>query len=42
MLGCRFSFQAYAKNVQGKAINGCLKTTEVLLDAGWTCAHLKV
>ena len=33
MLDCRSSFEAYAKNVQEKAINCSLKTIEVLLDA---------
>ena len=32
MLGCRFSFKAYAKNVREKAIKCSLKITEVLLD----------
>ena len=32
MMGCRFSFNAYAKNVREKATNCSLKTTEVLLD----------
>ena len=33
MLGCRFSFEAHAKNVIKKATTCSLKTTEVLLDA---------
>ena len=33
MLGCRFSFKACAKNIQGKATKCSLKTAEVLLDA---------
>ena len=33
MLDCRFSFEAYAKNVREKATKCSLKTTEVLLDA---------
>ena len=33
MLGCRFSFEAYVKNVQEKATKCSLKNTEVLLDA---------
>ena len=33
MIGCRFSFEAYAKNIQEKATKCSLKTTEVLLDA---------
>ena len=33
MLGCRFSFEVYAKNVQEKANKCSLKTTEVLLNA---------
>ena len=33
MLGCRFSFQAYAKNVRKKATKWSLKTNKVLLDA---------
>ena len=33
MLGCRFSFEAYAKNLRKKATKSSLKTTEVLLDA---------
>ena len=31
MLGSRFSLEEYAKNVQEKAINSSLKTTELLL-----------
>ena len=33
MLGCRFSFKSYAKNVQEKATKCSVKATEVLLDA---------
>ena len=33
MLGCRFSFQTYAKNLREKATNYSLNTSEVLLDA---------
>ena len=33
MLGCRFRFKAYAKNIKEKARKCSLKTTEVLLDA---------
>ena len=33
MLDCRFSFEAYAKNLREKATNCTLKTAEVLLDA---------
>ena len=33
LFGCRLSFEAYAKNVRGKATKRSLKTTEVLLDA---------
>ena len=33
MLGCRFSFEAYAKNVRTRATKCSLKTTENLLDA---------
>ena len=32
MLGCRLSFEAYAKIVREKATKCSLKTTEVLLD----------
>ena len=32
MLGCRFSFDAYAKNVREKLTNCSFKITEVLLD----------
>ena len=32
MLGCRFSFYAYAKNVREKAAKCSLKTTEDLWD----------
>ena len=32
MLGSRLSFEAYMKNVQEKATNCFLKTTEALLD----------
>ena len=32
MLGCRFSVEAYAKNVGEKATKCSLKSTEVLLD----------
>ena len=31
MLGCRFSYEVYAKNVRGKATKTSLKTTDVLL-----------
>ena len=33
MFGCRFSFEATAKNVTEKANQCSLKTTEILLDA---------
>ena len=33
MLVCRFSFEAYAKNVREKATKCPLKTTTVLLEA---------
>ena len=33
MLGCRFNFEAYAKNAREKTTKDSLKTTEVLLDA---------
>ena len=33
ILGCRFSFEAYAKNVKEKATKCSLETTELLLDA---------
>ena len=33
MLRCRFSFEAYAKNVREKATKRSLKTTDVLLGA---------
>ena len=33
MLGCRLSFEAYAKIVREKATKCSLKTTEALLDA---------
>ena len=33
MLGCRFCFEAYAKNVREKVTKFSLMTTEVLLDA---------
>ena len=33
MLGCRFSFEAYAKNVKEKTTKSSLKATAVLLDA---------
>ena len=33
MLDCRFSFEAYAKNLREKATKCTLKTAEVLLDA---------
>ena len=32
MLGCRFGFEEYAKNVKEKATKCSLKTTEILLD----------
>ena len=32
MLGCRSSFEAYAKNVREKTTKCSLKTIEVLLD----------
>ena len=35
MLGCKFSFKTYAKNVREKATKCSLKTTEVLLDADY-------
>ena len=33
MLGCRFSFEAYEKNVREKATTFSLKNADVLLDA---------
>ena len=33
MLGCRFNFEAYAKNVQKTATKCSLKTIALLLDA---------
>ena len=33
MLGCRFSFEAYAKKVREEANKSSLKFTKVLLDA---------
>ena len=33
MLGCRFNFEAYAKNVREKATKCSLKTSEISLDA---------
>ena len=33
MLGCRFSFEVYAKNVREKTTKCSLKTTDVLLGA---------
>ena len=33
MLGCRFSFESYAKIVREKATKCSLKATEILLDA---------
>ena len=33
MLGCRFSFEAYAENVREKATKCSLKDGEALLDA---------
>ena len=33
MLGCRFSFEEYAKNVKEKTTKCSLKTTDVLLGA---------
>ena len=33
MLGCRFSFEAYAKNVKEKATTCSLKTAEILFNA---------
>ena len=33
MLSCRFSFEAYAKNVRQKTTKYSIKTTELLLDA---------
>ena len=33
MVGCRFSFEAYVKNIWEKVTKRFLKTTEVLLDA---------
>ena len=32
MLGCRFSFEAYAKNLRKKVTEWSVKTTEVLLN----------
>ena len=37
MLGCRFSFEIYAKNIREKAANCSLKTTDILLDADGMC-----
>ena len=33
MLGCRFTFNAYAKNVRQKTTKCSLKSAEILLDA---------
>ena len=33
MLGCRFNFEVYGKNVRAKATKCSFKTTEVQLDA---------
>ena len=33
MLGCRFNFEAYAKNVREKATKCFLKTVEILSNA---------
>ena len=33
ILGCRFTLEAYAKNIKENATNFSLKTTELLLDA---------
>ena len=33
MLGCRFSFKAYAKNLRKKGTKSSLKTTKILQDA---------
>ena len=33
MVGCRFSFEAYVKNIREKVTKRFLKTTEILLDA---------
>ena len=33
ILGCRFSFEAYPKNVREKAIKYSLKIIEILLNA---------
>ena len=33
MLGCRFNFEAYAKNIREKATKCSLKTTDILLGA---------
>ena len=33
MLGCRFNFEAYAKNVREKANKCSFKANDVLLDA---------
>ena len=32
ILGCRFTFKAYAKNVREKTAKYILKTTEILMD----------
>ena len=42
MLGCRFSFEAYAKNVRDKSTKFFLKTTGVLLDADGSLIYIKV
>ena len=34
ILGCRFSFEAYAENVRQKTTKNSLKTTKILLAAG--------
>ena len=33
MIGCRFSFEVYAKNVREKVTKSSFITTEVILDA---------
>ena len=42
MLGCRFSFKAYAKNVGEKTIRCSLKNYGVSIGCWWTCAYLSL
>ena len=42
MLSCRFTFEAYVKNVRQKATKCSLKATEVLLDADRYSVYLSL